>query len=46
MTSFKSRVSIFSFIMTVLVIWIHAVNAELTGLSAPEAEKAFGSACF
>lgn len=46
MTSFKSRVSIFSFIMTVLVIWIHAVNAELTGLSAPEAEKDFGSACF
>ncbi len=46
MTSFKSRINIFSFIMTVLVIWIHAVNAELMALSASEAGKVFGSACF
>ena len=30
--SFGRRVTIFSFILTVLVVWIHAVNAGLSGL--------------
>lgn len=46
MTSFRDRLTVFSFILTVLVVWIHAVNAELALLTLSEAGETFSSLCF